>query len=575
MKRYIILPICGLLLVAISACNSTDLVKQKQLKNQEIASLEYALANAASDRERLDLADKILKLDHKNLNANTILDNYSQKPDFQLEIADKYYQLAENNLFDDFQYARASNFLWNQLPKPQLARLDLLTTKFLLNKIETDSFNKDFFETFFDKINGSVVRNIMLYKFDSCEKVLNAAEKILPEVQEDLRLRFELYAALYFDNMSKRTPVPKYFWQKNLSKIYWAKRNSYLDKVIANRKKYLTQENIELLIDVLADIDEFEIALDMADDYKNIEGIDENEKLMNRIKVIASSGDHHKAFQLLKVLHKEKYNPDFTLTSLIFEASKIGDYPSVLQYSQELYNQEQSASNALLLYEALYENDKFIEAEKILESLKNDKLKYATLQMFAELKKDKFTPQLQQELQQIIADDKLFSDEWQEPDTQAFVYQLLTYLSGCKNQELLLKSVEKLSTISDFHYNAILLNSIGYTLLENNLNLRDAATFITESYLITPNDINILDSLAWLKYNLGEYGEAKMYIDRIFSLPKYIFEGASAGVIYLHAGDIYRANKLDDQAFEFYEKAANCQEDIFFKYDDLKKRFAK
>ena len=111
--------------------------------------------------------------------------------------------------------------------------------------------------------------------------------------------------------------------------------------------------------------------------------------------------------------------------------------------------------------------------------------------------------------------------------------------------------------------------------MENNLNLRDAENFIMEAYLINPADPNILDSVAWIKYTLGDYVSAKKYIDNLFATPGYVLDNMSMGIIYLHAGDIYRANNLETQALEFYEKAANCEEDIFFKYDDLKKRLAK
>ncbi|MBQ9789882.1 MAG: hypothetical protein IJW31_09835 [Lentisphaeria bacterium] len=560
-------------LILSCGCATTDFNAISQADEQQITLLEYQIANTSIQRTKLDLACKILDIDYQNKIANSILHQLIKENEYRTEITDKFHHIAENNLDNQSSYSIAKYFLAQQQPKPQLTKINELSNKFFLYNIENEKFDKVFFYNFGETIYGCIYDNIEFGNFDFALKSLDAIENIYTELEREHQIYFDLNATLCYFKLSKYAPAPKYFWNKNLKKTYLEKSNFYLDRIINQREEYLRNEYADVLVQTLAAIDQFELALNMADDYKNIEGIEEEDKMLLRIAAIAYTENHHKVLELLKTLKQSKF--DQIYYSLIENAKKVGDYDYAIQIAEEAYRKKPNIFNAILLYDSLIGNNEFDKAEKILAENQNNLLIFYSLKMSKELNTRKFTADLQTALSEIISDKDFFSKKWQEPDTQAFVNQLLNYLSIVKNQKILAQIYANMPNTPKFYLNKHLLNSLGYTMAECDFKLLEAEAFITHAYLLDPNEINTLDSLAWVSYKLGKFEEAKKLIDKLLQAPDFQIHDNSPGCMYLHAGDIYRANNLEVEAVKFYEKAANFEEDAFFRYDDLKKRFTK
>jgi tetratricopeptide (TPR) repeat protein len=64
--------------------------------------------------------------------------------------------------------------------------------------------------------------------------------------------------------------------------------------------------------------------------------------------------------------------------------------------------------------------------------------------------------------------------------------------------------------------NATALNALGYTLTNHSDRYAEAADFIARALALSPDEPAILDSMGWIKYRLGEYDEALVYLQRAY-----------------------------------------------------------
>jgi tetratricopeptide (TPR) repeat protein len=64
--------------------------------------------------------------------------------------------------------------------------------------------------------------------------------------------------------------------------------------------------------------------------------------------------------------------------------------------------------------------------------------------------------------------------------------------------------------------NATALNALGYTLANRTDRYQEAAELISRALALSPNEPAILDSMGWIKYRLGEYQEALVYLQRAY-----------------------------------------------------------
>ena len=101
------------------------------------------------------------------------------------------------------------------------------------------------------------------------------------------------------------------------------------------------------------------------------------------------------------------------------------------------------------------------------------------------------------------------------------------------------------------------MNYLGYCYADRNIKLDEAERLLNNVVQLYPNDPAFLDSLAWLYYREGKYGEAEQYIFKaIITEPRLL-----DATLYEHFGDIsVELNKLP-QAWLAYSVATDMNSD--------------
>ncbi len=97
--------------------------------------------------------------------------------------------------------------------------------------------------------------------------------------------------------------------------------------------------------------------------------------------------------------------------------------------------------------------------------------------------------------------------------------------------------------------NPTLLNFVGYTYADLNMNLTQAEQYIRKALSEKPDDGYIVDSLAWVYYRQGKYEEALVQIQRALKLTP------DDPIIHEHHGDILLALGRKKEALSAYRKA--------------------
>ena len=80
---------------------------------------------------------------------------------------------------------------------------------------------------------------------------------------------------------------------------------------------------------------------------------------------------------------------------------------------------------------------------------------------------------------------------------------------------------------------ALVLNYLGYSLVDQNLKLEEALGMLRRAVDLRPRDGYIIDSLGWAHYRLGRYDEAVTELEKAMELRP------SDPVINDHLGDVY------------------------------------
>lgn len=65
---------------------------------------------------------------------------------------------------------------------------------------------------------------------------------------------------------------------------------------------------------------------------------------------------------------------------------------------------------------------------------------------------------------------------------------------------------------------ATMLNALGYTLLEHTDQIQEARGYLEKAIRLKPEDPAILDSYGWLWYKLGDYSQARKYLQQAYAL---------------------------------------------------------
>ena len=113
--------------------------------------------------------------------------------------------------------------------------------------------------------------------------------------------------------------------------------------------------------------------------------------------------------------------------------------------------------------------------------------------------------------------------------------------------------------------NPHIMNSLGYTLADNNRNLDEALGYLNEATRIEPRSGYIVDSLGWVLFRLGRFPEALDKLEAAIAL------SPSSATVAEHLGDVYWRTNREVEARLEWQKAATA----FEKADDKARVTAK
>ena len=102
---------------------------------------------------------------------------------------------------------------------------------------------------------------------------------------------------------------------------------------------------------------------------------------------------------------------------------------------------------------------------------------------------------------------------------------------------------------------ATVLNFIGYTYVEQGVQLDDAEKLLNRALEIKPDSGYIIDSMGWLFFVREEYQKALEYLLRARDMVP------DDPVIHEHLGDIYVELKRHDEAVENYRRSLELKEE--------------
>jgi tetratricopeptide (TPR) repeat protein len=97
--------------------------------------------------------------------------------------------------------------------------------------------------------------------------------------------------------------------------------------------------------------------------------------------------------------------------------------------------------------------------------------------------------------------------------------------------------------------NANALNFLGYTLLERNVELDRAGTYLSTALRLKPNDAFVIDSFGWYLFKTGQGSQAMKLLERAHAIKP------EEALIVEHLADVYLALNLKSKALEAYKKS--------------------
>ncbi|MDR0339444.1 MAG: tetratricopeptide repeat protein [Desulfovibrio sp.] len=152
----------------------------------------------------------------------------------------------------------------------------------------------------------------------------------------------------------------------------------------------------------------------------------------------------------------------------------------------------------------------------------------------------------------------------QTPDDEDLLFSLGSVQDQIDKKGAAMKTMERLIALNPRNHQA--LNYIGYSLADAGKELQRALKLISAAHELQPDADYIVDSLAWVQYRLGRFGEAWQNINRCLEL------GGDDPTIWEHYGDIALALGKKSEAAKGYNEAIARKADNLA---DLQKKLRK
>lgn len=112
--------------------------------------------------------------------------------------------------------------------------------------------------------------------------------------------------------------------------------------------------------------------------------------------------------------------------------------------------------------------------------------------------------------------------------------------------------------------NDLAMNNYAYYLAVTGTSLTRARELIARAVLYNPGSLTYYDTYAWVLFKLGEFDEAKRYIDMALQTEseELDIDDEPMAEVLQHAGDIYSRLGLTDKAKEYWERARRINPDV-------------
>ncbi len=246
------------------------------------------------------------------------------------------------------------------------------------------------------------------------------------------------------------------------------------------------------------------------------------------------------------ILHKLTNLPNapqelyFYLAAIAYERDK--DAQKTYEWLSNIDDTHADYIRALLLrLQLLLDLEKYDEA---LSLVQNGKKKYpdhkalliAEVRILATL----------ENMEQALDRSNAIMKKWSDDSEIAFLHASLLDQEGDKKGALAV--MEDIVKKHPNHYQA--LNYIGYTLAEENRDLKRALKILRKAVELSPQSDYILDSLAWALFKSKQLDEAWSIINQVIKI-----HTTNDPVVWEHYGDIANALGKKTEAREGYEKA--------------------
>ena len=112
-----------------------------------------------------------------------------------------------------------------------------------------------------------------------------------------------------------------------------------------------------------------------------------------------------------------------------------------------------------------------------------------------------------------------------------------------------------MAALDKFPDNPIILNYLGYSYADKNINLEKAKEMISRALMAAPTDAYIIDSMGWILYRMGYYKEAIKYLERAAMLrPYHMVINDHLGDAYWKVGRKLEARYMWQRAVDYYDE---------------------
>lgn len=301
--------------------------------------------------------------------------------------------------------------------------------------------------------------------------------------------------------------------------------------------------------------------------------------LLKLISLAFKEGNHQKAFEIAK----EYFNFDFivAVSSMLIQEGRIDlaeellnnlsameDAPRELLYLHGalIYESGKDKNRALSYLEKLTEEDlHYKNAQEIIAHIYLEQNEYekalAVIKNLQKLAPDEKNYQILEYQTYLFVSDiekaydalKRYVKKYPDDMHAKFRYAYACFYIGKKDNAV--KLMKEILKVEPDNYDA--LNFIGYTLVEEKKNLKQAEEYLLKADSLNPNQDYINDSLAWLYYALGDFEKAYVYSEKAISLIKS--DGKDNAAMWEHYGDIAAKLGKKDIAKKAYEKSLSLK----------------